>query len=270
MAENISFEDILSSLKKNTSTRNIGGYEFNELTLKQQCEILAAGFDGVEAPAKLTNIYNNYIKTCVKFEDSLVSLLDDTKLERRGFMLNILRQVSLGSKYYKDPEEDSNITERTCYTLYTVTEEDLQVVMEDKEITFGPNSEFTILLSTPTLSKDNHYNALLINALQPYSKKKDNSIIGPVADLYQIYEIMKFIKFASMNGVRFDFEQRTTNDKQKFLNLLPQNVIAEINDYIRDTKKHESKALEAVAETGDKINIGFDELFFIKAAKESE
>lgn len=269
MAKEFSFDDIINELKKNASLKTVGNYEFTELTLKQQREILSAGFESVETPAKLTNIYNNYIKTCVNYADSMVSILEDTKIERRGYLLNILRTMSIGELYYKEDEDNENAP-RKCFTLYKVKPEDLDVEVAPKVITFGPNNEFTIELETPTLAKDNQYNALLVNALQPYTKKRDNSIVGSVADLYQVYEIVKYINKCGMNDKVFDFASKPMPDKQKYLNVLPQAVISQINEYIRYAKSFEANALEAIAEDGEKTTISFDELFFIKASKEDE
>lgn len=268
MAKDFSFDDIINELKKNTQLKTIGNYEFVELTLKQQREILSAGFESVETPAKLTNIYNNYIKTCINYTDSMIPILEDTKIELRGYLLNVLRTISIGDLYYKEDEDNEEI--KKCYKLYTVKPEDLEVEVAPKRIKFGPNNEFIIDLETPTLAKDNNYNSLLVNALQPYTKKKDNSVVGPVADLYQVYEIVKYISSCGINDNIMDFTSKSMPDKQKFLNLLPQSVISQINEYIRYAKSFEAKALEAISEDGEKTTVSFDELFFIKAAKEDE
>lgn len=270
MAKELSFDEIIATLKENTSVKTIGNYEFTELTLKQQREILSAGFESVETPAKLTNIYNNYIKTRVRYNDSMVPILEDTRIERRGYLLNVLRTMSLGNLYYKENEDENDKTPRKCYTIHTVTPEELEISIPNKRITFGPNNEFFVELESPTLVKDNQYNAQLINALQPYTKKRDNSIIGSVADLYQAYEIIKFIKSCGMNDTTIDFNTRSMPDKQKYIDALPQKVISQINEYIRNVKSCEAAALEAVSEEGESVTVTFDELFFIKAAKESD
>lgn len=270
MAKELSFDDIINSIKTSSTTKTVGNYEFSELTLKQQREILSAGFESVETPAKLTNIYNNYIKTCVNYMDSMVPILEDTKIERRGYILNVLRTISLGDLYYKHIDENNDDSLRKCYTLYKVAPEDLEVTVAPRRITFGQHDEFFVDLESPTLAKDNYYNSQLINALQPFTKKKDNSIMGPVADLYQIYEIVKYIKSCGIEDKEFDFNARSMPDKQKYLNAIPQNVISQINEYIRYVKTFEANALEAISEEGEKVTVTFDELFYIKAAKADE
>jgi hypothetical protein len=104
-----------------------------------------------------------------------------------------------------------------------------------------------------------------------FKKKLNDDDYGKVADLYQIYELMKFITEIEFDGNVFDFEKSPVNKKMKILNSLPQRVISEITDYVESVKALEQKALTAVNElTNETIEVEMSTLFFAKNAREKK
>ena len=61
----LTFDHLLSELKSNSKEEAKGSYIFKELTLKQQRKILSGSFEAVEIPAKLANIYSDYLSDSV-------------------------------------------------------------------------------------------------------------------------------------------------------------------------------------------------------------
>ena len=177
----LTFDNLINELKNNSKQLQIGPYIFKELSHKQQRRILNGSFDAVEIPAKLANIYSDYISESVYKNDDLVDLSRIITLETKPYFINVLRTVSFGNKYYSKGEE---------YELYQVKPEDL--VPNAKPHTIVAN-KFKINLEVPTLFDDERYNNLLSNALAPHKKKKSirDVNVGSVTDLYQVYELLK-------------------------------------------------------------------------------
>jgi hypothetical protein len=95
---------------------------------------------------------------------------------------------------------------------------------------------FIIRVSVPTLSKDTSINNQLLVELGGFKKNLTENDYGKIADLYQIYELMKYITEIEVDGQIFDFERCPVNKKNKIINTFPQKVIGEINDYIDKVK----------------------------------
>ena len=101
-----------------------------------------------------------------------------------------------------------------------------------------------------------------------FKKNLSDEDYGKVADLYNVYELLKYITEIELNGDIFDFEKCPVNKKMKIINSLPQRVINEINEYIDSVKEHEDKALEAInEETGETTMMDMTTLFFTKHAR---
>jgi hypothetical protein len=113
---------------------------------------------------------------------------------------------------------------------------------------------------------DSRYNNLLVNALSPHKKKQSisDAVIGTINDLYQTYEILKYIVSFEFNGQVYRFGQYSIQDRIKFLNNLSSITIEEIKNYIKDTtKKAENIALSATSQTSDeKIVVDINTIFF--------
>lgn len=167
--------------------------------------------------------------------------------------------MSLGDVYYDD-ETDKE------YKMVAITPEMMEPTIEDKVIEFG---NISIELSVPNLVRDTKYNSLLCIALNPYKKKKNaaDSDAFPVMDLYQIYEIFKYIKTLSFKGKTYDFDQVAMNDKNKFINNLPAVIVNQITDYIKVVEDKKEETLKAVdSESGETVSPNIFTIFFAKTA----
>ena len=127
-------------------------------------------------------------------------------------------------------------------------------------------------LEVPTLDKDTALNTQLLTEL---GKFKPNSIrdedYGKIADIYQMYEIMKYITEIEFKGKVFDFAKTAVNKKMKIINSLPQRVVADINEYIESVKENENLALTMVNdETMEESKISIDALFYSKFARDKK
>lgn len=255
MQENgLTFDTLINELKNNSSQIVKGGYTFKELSHKQQRKILSGGFDAVEIPAKLANIYNDFLSESVFMNDDAVDMARVITLETKPYFINLLRVASFGKTYYIKGE---------AYDLYDVAPEDLSVKSAPHTVVAN---KFKINLEVPTLMEDSRYNNLLVTALAPHKKKRSiNDVnIGTVNDLYQTYEILKYIVSFEFNGQIYRFAQYSIQDRIKFLNNLSSVTIEEIKNYIKDSsKKAENIALTATSQaTGEKIVVDINTIFF--------
>lgn len=250
----LTFDTLINELKNNSSQIIKGGFTFKELPHKQQRKILNGGYDAVEIPAKLANIYNDFLSECVYMNDDAVDLARVVTLETKPYFINLLRVASYGKTYYMKGE---------AYDLYEVTADDLKIKTAPATIVAN---KFKINLDVPTLIDDSRYNNLLVTALAPHKKKRsfDDVNIGTVNDLYQIYEILKYIVSFEFNGQVYRFSQYSIQDRIKFLNNLSSITIEEIKAYIKNTsKKAEEIALTATSQSsGEKIIVDINTLFF--------
>jgi hypothetical protein len=102
-----------------------------------------------------------------------------------------------------------------------------------------------------------------------FKGKLSESDYGKVADLYQVYELMKYITEIEMNGNVFDFERCPVNKKNKIINSLPQKVIGKINDFIEKVKDNEEVAMTIVDPiTNETSKVDMSTLFFVRNARE--
>lgn len=253
-SKGLTFDHLLEELKNNTKESVKGDYTFKQLTLKQQRKILGANFDAVEIPAKLANIYTDYLSDSVFSKNDIVDMAREITLETKPFFINELRVISLGRTYYDKGEG---------YEMYEVKAEDLIPKAKPKTIVAN---KFKINIAVPTLQEDTRYNSLLINALNPYKKKKSiNDVnVGSVTDLYQVYELLKYIVSFEFNGDVYIFNRYSIQDRIKFLNNLAQVTVNEIKEYIKEyVKTGEERALKCVStETGNTIQADINTLFF--------
>jgi len=172
-----------------------------------------------------------------------------------------LRTLTLGDKYYDSSENGS-------YTLYDVTEQDLTNTIEPTIIEFN---NFILRLSVPTIMKDQSLNSQLLVELGNFKKNLSDDDYGKVADLYHVYEIMKYITEIELNGNVFNFEKCPVNKKMKIINSLPQRVISEITDYMDRVKDLEQKALTAINDNDNStIEVDLSSLFFTKTARQKK
>lgn len=262
MADN-SFENILAELKNSATETVKGNYVVREITLKQQRKILNGGFEAVEMPAKLANIYNDYIRESVVRNDSMVDISQVVTVDIKPYLLIELRKNTFGDIYYGDGDEDEEV-ENKEYKLYEVTAKDLESAIKPVKVKFG---NVTIKLDVPTIEKESKYNALLISTgLSSFKKKKiDESTLAQVADVYQLYEMMKYISTIVFDGVEYDFDKVAMAQKMRFLDMISPTIVNNINKFIKKVKKSEERAFKAIADDGDEITLGTRNLFMNNA-----
>lgn len=260
--EGLTFDHLLQELKTNNKETVKGNYTFKELTLKQQRKILNASFDAVEVPAKLANIYSEYISDSIFDNNDIIDMSSEVTLETKPFFINELRSISLGRTYYEKGEG---------YELYEVTPEDLIPKAQPKTIIAN---KFKINIAVPNLQEDSRYNSLLINALAPYKKKRNikDINVGSVTDLYQVYELLKYIVSFEFNGDVYIFNRYSIQDRIKFINNLAQVTINEIKEYVKEyVKASEERAMKATSlTTGDSITADINSLFFSATTNKKE
>lgn len=258
---NLTFDFLLDELKKSNKSSELGDYTFKQLTLKQQRKILGSNFDAIEIPIKFSNFYSEYLSECVICNSDVIDILKIITIETKPYFINELRRITFGDKYYDKGE---------CYQLYHVKEKDL--VPKAKTQIINANDRFKITISVPTLFEDIKYNNHLINALNPYKKKKGSEVVGPVSDYYQIYELMKYIVSFEFNGNVYEFNNYSIQDRIKFLNNISQNTVNEIKDYIKKyVRKAEEKAFSCVSLTsGKKIQADSNTIFFSSTIDKEE
>lgn len=258
----LDFESLLQEIGQNSKKIEKGNYEFSELTMQDQRKILNMGFNPIEIPVRLSNMYNEYIKNAVTIKDEVVNVSRVVGVDIKPFLIVELRNVTLGDKYI-----ESDTKTKTKYTIREVLPQDFERTIEPITIKFN---DFTIYLEVPTLDKDTALNTQLLTEL---SKFKPNSIkdedYGKIADIYQMYEIMKYITEIEFKGSVFDFSRTAVNKKMKIINSLPQRIVVEINDYIETVKQNENLALTMVNdETMEESKISIDALFYAKFARD--
>lgn len=255
----LDFETLISELAENSDSITKGRFKFRELTMKEQRKILNMGFNPIEIPARIDNIFNEYIKEGVELTDSMVDITQEITIDLKPFLIMQLRTLTLGDLYV-DIQSDKK------YTLYNVTEEDLANVVEPEIIEFN---NFIIRLSAPTLAKDTSVNSQLLVELGNFKGKLTDSDYGKVADIYQVYELMKYITEIELNGNVFDFDRCPVNKKNKIINSLPQKIIGKINDFIEKVKANEEKAMTIVDPITNKSSkVDMSTLFFVRNARE--
>lgn len=258
----LDFQSLLQEIGENSSKIEKGNYEFTELTMQDQRKILNMGFNPIEIPVRLSNMYNDYIKSAITVKDEIVNVSRVVGVDIKPFLIVELRNVTLGNKYV-DTEA------KKTYTIREVLPEDFNRVIEPMTIKFN---DFIIYLEVPTLDKDTALNTQLLTEL---GKFKPNSIhdedYGKIADIYQMYEIMKYITEIEFKGKVFDFAKTAVNKKMKIINSLPQRVVADINEYIESVKENENLALTMVNdETMEESKISIDALFYSKFARDKK
>ena len=263
MKEELTFEDLISDLKENGVQTSVkGGYKFTEMLHEESQKLMKIGSSSshLEVPAKVSNLYTDFIKNCIELTDDVVDITTVVTTDIKPLLLNELRRITLGS-IFVDDEEDGE------FEFLEFTDEDFETTVDPTVVTFG---KFGIKLSAPTLAKEKQINNSLLNDLQPYRNKKqlkDNDY-GEIADLYQNYEIMKYITEIDCGGDVYDFESSPKNKKFKLISSLPQRVIAEINDFVELVKDKEAKACTIInKETREERQIDINNLFFVRNAR---
>lgn len=262
MKDELTFEDLISNLQENGVETSIkGGFKFTEMMHEESQKLMKVGSSSVhiEVPAKVSNLFTDFIKKSICYADDVADITSTVTTDIKPLLLNELRRLTLGNLYVTD--------EGVEYELKEVTDADFKNGIAPTVISFN---KFAIRLSCPTLDKERSINNQLIADLQPFRNKKQlkDSDYGDIADIYQNYEIMKYITEIDCGGATYDFENSPKNKKFKLISSLPQKVIGEINDFIEKVKELEKKACTIVnCETKEEEEIDMNVLFFVKNSR---
>lgn len=262
MKDELTFEDLLNDLQENGVQTSVkGGFKFTEMLHEESQKLMKIGSTSahIEIPAKISNLFTDFIKKSVEFEDDVADVTENVTIDIKPLLLNELRRLTLGDLYVDD--------EGVEYTLRAVTDEDFKHSIEPIIVTFN---KFGIRLSVPTLQKEKTIHNQIIADLQQYRNKKQlkDTDYGEIADLYQNYEIMKYVTEITCDGGVYDFESSPKNKKFKLISSLPQKVIGEINDYIELVKENEKKASTIINnETKEEEQVDLNSLFFVRNAR---
>ena len=262
MKDELTFEDLISDLQENGVETSVkGGFKFTEMLHEDSQKLMKIGSTSAhfEIPPKVANLFTDFIKKSVEFEDDVVDITSIVTTDIKPLLLNELRRLTLGDTYVNDDD--------VAYTIREVTEDDFKNVVKPTIVKFN---KFGINLSAPTLEKEKNLHNQLINDLQQYRNRKQlkDSDYGEIADLYQNYEIMKYITEIDCAEATYDFESSPKNKKIKLISSLPQKVIADINDYIELVKENEKKACTIINnETKEEEQIDLNTLFFVRNSR---
>ena len=252
-----SFEDILEEIGSISNEIECGPYRVKELTMHHQRKNLTAGLEPVEAPLRTNRIFNEYIKENVESTDSFGDICDIIDVSERPYLINLLRKATLGDEYKHDDK---------VYHLYEVTDKDFDIDGKNQSFECG---SMTVHLEFPSLTKDNKMNEQLSIALGPYKRRSLNDEdYGNIADIYNLYEIMKYVAVIEKDGNSIEFDTLSLSNRKKFIDKLPIRYIEKIGDFISQVKEHEKKCFTAinVSDKNDEIEVDASSIFSAKSA----
>lgn len=87
MVNELNFESLLSQLEQNSKTIEKGKYKFTELTMNDQRKILNIGFNPIEIPVRISNIFNEFIKTAVEEVADISKVMDTITIDVKPFII---------------------------------------------------------------------------------------------------------------------------------------------------------------------------------------
>lgn len=254
--EEFSFDDILEEIESVSKEIECGPYRVTELTMQHQRKSYTTSLEPVEAPLRTYKLFNEYIRENVTPTESYGDVSDIVDVSERPYLINLLRVATLGREY-KNGEK--------TYNLYEVTENDFNIA--DKTMIFACGS-MDIRLDYPSLSKEDRINDQLSTALGPFKKRNLNDEdYGKIADLYNLYEIMKYLTSVTKDGNEILFDNLSLNNKKKFIDKLPIRYVEIIGEFIAKVKEHETKCFTAVniADVNDTIDVDLTSIFSAKS-----
>lgn len=254
MANELNFESLLTELSENTTTVELGCYKIKELKMSDQRKILNMSFNAIEIPARVSKIFNEFISSSVSITNEYVSdILSYVTVDVKPFILAQIRILTLGETYVDRKT-------KKVYRIDPITEDSVMKLIEPISIN---HNNMEINISVPTLKIDENINASLLIELGKYKKDISEEDYGKIADVYQIYEICKYISSISMGDKKFDFTNCPINKKIKIVNNLSPRVVSSINQYIEKSKENgENKITATNHETNETITLDVTTIFF--------
>lgn len=259
MTNELNFESLLTKLSENITSVELGCYKINELKMSDQRKILNMNFNAIEIPARISKIFNEFISSSVSISsDYIQDVLSYITVDVKPFILAQIRILTLGDTYVDRKD-------KKVYTIDPITDDSVMKLIEPVTINHN-NMEITI--SVPTLKIDETINSSLLMELGKYKKDISEEDYGKIADLYQLYEICKYISTITMGDKQFDFTNCPINKKIKIVNNLSPRVVSAINQYIEKSKENgENKITATNHETNETIKLDVTTIFFENTAR---
>lgn len=260
MKDELNFESLLAELGENTVTIVNGGFQFSELKMSDQRKIMNMSFNPIEIPARVAIIFNEYIKNSVSYTDDVADVSDIVTVDIKPFILTQLRILTLGDTY----------VDRQTKKVYKIKEIDSADLTSNIEPGFIEFNNMIIRFCVPTITKETSINNQLLLELSKFKKNLSEEDYGKVSDIYQVYEIFKYVTSIESSGKVFDFSNCPTNKKMKIVNNLPHKVVMAINDYIEKSRELAEEKIVAVhPETNEVIRLDVSTIFFENTARTS-
>lgn len=260
MKDELNFESLLAELGENTSSIVNGGFRFTELKMSDQRKIMNMSFNPIEIPARVAIIFNEYIKNSVSYNDDIADVSNTVTVDIKPFILTQLRILTLGDTYVDRQS-------KKVYKINPVDAKDLTSTIEPGFVEFN---NMIIRFCVPTIAKETAINNQLLLELGKFKKNLTEEDYGKVSDIYQVYEIFKYVTTIESNDKVFDFSNCPINKKMKIVNNLPHKVVMSINDYIEKSRSNaEEKIVATIAETNETIKLDVSTIFFENTARNS-
>ena len=99
MSDELNFEALLSQIEDNIKHKIIGNYKFTELSMSELRKMTNVGFNPIELPAKISNLFNEYISNAVENVEDIIDLSDEITLDLKPFFICVLREITLGNVF---------------------------------------------------------------------------------------------------------------------------------------------------------------------------
>lgn len=256
MSDELSFETLLAELGDTSSSVSNGGYTFSELKMSDQRKMMNMSFNPIEIPARVANIFNEYIKKCVQFDGDIGDVGEFITVDIKPFVLTQLRIVTLGDVY----------ADRQNKKIYTINPIPHDSLISKIKPSFIEYNNLIIRFCVPTLNKETHINNQLLLELAKFKKNLSEEEYGKVSDIYQIYELFKYITEIESGDKVFDFANCPINKKMKIINNLPHKVVISINEYIESSRR-DNEIIAVNKDTGENIELDISTLFFENTAR---
>jgi hypothetical protein len=262
MANELNLDSLIAELGDNITSTDLGSYNIKELKMNEQRKIMNMSFKAIEIPARVSNIFNDFIKSSVTITDETVAdVLSKITVDVKPFLLAQIRILTLGDAYVDKRKKKT-------YTINPITEEDLISTVKPKTI---QHNNISITVAVPNLLLDQTINNQLLLELGKFKKDISEEEYGKVADTYQMYEIFKYITEIKMGDNSFDFVNCPINKKMKIVNNLSPRVIGTINAYIEKAKHAgENDIIATHTTSGETIKLDVSTIFFENTAKLSD
>lgn len=167
--------------------------------------------------------FNNYFHTLIKelCIDKAVNIDELNVIDR------ILITIQLRATNIKPTVVDQNIT----YNL--LDHVDRIKSMEVPQDTVVQIDNFEVTVGYPTLEVENSFDKLLMNTLDQLSEDDDQRSLLAIIFLYNVLSYIKNIKMIDgEQGIDFDYDQKTVNQKIEIGQTITSNVIAGVAEQI--------------------------------------